>query len=453
MSKMSKITIIAIFFTVLSLVVSCHNTGPETSGPPVISSFTLPNGNTTETGTVEVSLEDDGTATGWMIKTESTVPTAESSGWLTGRPVDFTLPVVGTYELYAWAKNSSGQVSETAGPLAVEYVDGPTPGEFIITEFMVSPQAVSGPEGQWFEIFNSTDRAINLKGSRFGNAGAESFTISDSLTVPPSSYLVFARSDAGSALLPNVDYVYDNFTLSADDEILLTSPSGVEIDKITYEAASVEAGKSTQLFSLYYDSAINDNPDAWSVSTRVISAANSDLGTPGSENDTVNDRVFFSEYIEGSSQNKAVEIYNGFLIPVELSDMEIEIYSNGSTSVSNSVQLDAGTLAPGEVWVIGDPDCSFAGLLDQTSNKINFNGNDAVALVYDGTRVDVIGQIGFDPGTQWGVEPCTTLDHTLRRNCSVIKGDGDGSDVFDPADEWTGFPVDTLDGLGERGCP
>ena len=31
-----------------------------------------------------------------------------------------------------------------------------------------------------------------------------------------------------------------------------------------------------------------------------------------------------------------------------------------------------------------------------------FNGDDAMALSYNGTNIDVIGQIGVDPGSSWG---------------------------------------------------
>ena len=31
-----------------------------------------------------------------------------------------------------------------------------------------------------------------------------------------------------------------------------------------------------------------------------------------------------------------------------------------------------------------------------------FDGNDAVALVHSGVAIDIVGQIGFDPGEEWG---------------------------------------------------
>ena len=65
-----------------------------------------------------------------------------------------------------------------------------------------------------------------------------------------------------------------------------------------------------------------------------------------------------------------------------------------------------------------------------------------------GDLVDVFGQIGFDPGTEWGTGLQSTQDNTIRRKVDVCQGDPIGSDAFDPSVQWDGFPVDTVDGLG-----
>ena len=74
----------------------------------------------------------------------------------------------------------------------------------------------------------------------------------------------------------------------------------------------------------------------------------------------------------------------------------------------------------------------------------------AVELVCSGTTLDVIGQIGFDPGVEWGTDDASTQNNTIRRKCTVTDGDPDGSDAFDPAVEWDGFPQDTFDNLGSH---
>ena len=60
----------------------------------------------------------------------------------------------------------------------------------------------------------------------------------------------------------------------------------------------------------------------------------------------------------------------------------------------------------------------------------------------------MIGQIGFDPGTEWGTGVNSTADNTLRRGAATCVGDSDGTNAFDPSVGWTGFATDTADGLG-----
>jgi hypothetical protein len=45
----------------------------------------------------------------------------------------------------------------------------------------------------------------------------------------------------------------------------------------------------------------------------------------------------------------------------------------------------------------------------------------------------VIGQIGFDPGSEWGSGLTSTADNTLRRKPSIEAGDPNGTDAFDPS--------------------
>ncbi|HPD42216.1 MAG TPA: lamin tail domain-containing protein, partial [Anaerolineae bacterium] len=160
--------------------------------------------------------------------------------------------------------------------------------------------------------------------------------------------------------------------------------------------------------------------------------------------------LFFSEYVEGSSNNKALEIYNGTDATVDLSQYRVNLYSNGSpTPSTNSTNL-SGALAPGTIFVIANPAASaeILAVANMTSMVTNFNGNDALALLHNGVIIDVIGQIGYDPGTAWGSGMTSTLDHTLRRKSSVMQGDANGSDAFDPALEWDGYAKDNIEDLG-----
>ncbi|HEX6418209.1 MAG TPA: lamin tail domain-containing protein [Acidimicrobiales bacterium] len=162
--------------------------------------------------------------------------------------------------------------------------------------------------------------------------------------------------------------------------------------------------------------------------------------------------VFLSEYVEGSGFNKAVEIFNGTGAPVDLaaSGYKLELYSNGSPAPSQAVAL-TGTVADGDVYVLAHASADPAILTqaDQISSSVvNFNGDDALALRRGGAAVDILGQIGFDPGSEWGTGPTSTADNTIRRLPTIGAGDTDGDDPFDPAAEWEGFPQNTFDGLG-----
>jgi len=161
--------------------------------------------------------------------------------------------------------------------------------------------------------------------------------------------------------------------------------------------------------------------------------------------------LFFSEYIEGTSNNKALEIFNGTGAAVDLAAgaYAVQMYFNGNTVAGLTIAL-LGTLAPGDVFVLAHASANATILLqaDQLSGSTFFNGDDAIALARGGTLVDVIGQIGLDPGTEWGAGLTGTADNTLRRQGTITAGDPDGTDPFAPAVEWEGFALDTTDGLG-----
>lgn len=164
--------------------------------------------------------------------------------------------------------------------------------------------------------------------------------------------------------------------------------------------------------------------------------------------------LFVSEYVEGSSNNKAVELTNPTSAPVDLaaSGYAVQMYFNGSGIAGLTIDL-TGTVAPGDAFVLAQASANPAVLAqaDQTNGSGWFNGDDAVVLVRQGAVVDSIGQIGVDPGNQWGTGDTSTADNTLRRKAGAGP-DADATDAFDPAAQWDGFPQDTFDGLGQPGA-
>lgn len=158
--------------------------------------------------------------------------------------------------------------------------------------------------------------------------------------------------------------------------------------------------------------------------------------------------LFFSEYLEGSSNNKALEIYNPTSTPINLSGYQVQLYSNGSATATTTLNL-TGTIGAGGTFVIVNPSSndSIKARRDTTSAVANFNGDDAIALVKSSVLLDVIGVIGTDPGTKWDVGTGSTLDYTLVRADTVREGT---SNWALSATQWLVLPKDTFQFLGNH---
>ncbi len=147
--------------------------------------------------------------------------------------------------------------------------------------------------------------------------------------------------------------------------------------------------------------------------------------------------VILSEYIEGSSNNKAIEIYNGSGQIINLADYTLVQYTNGGPSESK-ITL-SGTIDPGKTFVIANSSANadIKAKAQQTTGSLNFNGNDPVALKKGDVVLDIIGPVGSSADF--------AKDTTLVRNTNVTTG----SKTYEPS-QWTSFPVDTLTDLGSH---
>lgn len=174
--------------------------------------------------------------------------------------------------------------------------------------------------------------------------------------------------------------------------------------------------------------------------------------------------LFFSEYVEGKRDNKALEIYNPAGSAVDLGSCAIGFHFNGISEAGTTIPL-AGTVASNDVLVVCDsridpiaePACGIS-----VKGPNWFNGNDAITLVCNENLLDAFGQVGLDPGVtdlaeagfpQWLAAPVGTANEILRRDCMVTEGDTNDFDPFVPSLEWSTFPVDDFSDLGQHVCP
>jgi hypothetical protein len=193
-------------------------------------------------------------------------------------------------------------------------------------------------------------------------------------------------------------------------------------------------------------------------------------------------QLFFSEYIEGTNNNKALEIYNPTPNPINLNAYRLVRYANGTTTpdavtISGIIQ-PYGTfvtvLDKTDTMATGQDTAVFAALLAKADtllcpvynvNKMHyFNGDDAVTLeLLNGTFLDIIGKIGEDPGVAWTCDTAAgftdalggtwmTANKTLIRKPTVNGGITVNPPFFNPCAEWDALPVNTFTELGQHAC-
>lgn len=115
--------------------------------------------------------------------------------------------------------------------------------------------------------------------------------------------------------------------------------------------------------------------------------------------------LIFSSYVEGSSYNKALELYNGTGKTLDLSDYLLQKQSNGEGVFEADFQL-SGTLAAGETYLLVHRSSSDELLRPKadllTDTIMNFNGNDALALLHHGILIDRVGFPDAGASLMWG---------------------------------------------------
>lgn len=150
--------------------------------------------------------------------------------------------------------------------------------------------------------------------------------------------------------------------------------------------------------------------------------------------------LIISTYIEWTGFDKAIEIYNGTGRTVNLDDYSLQKQSNGAGAFESNYQLK-GSLNHGQTHLLVHRLSSNTALKQLahaiTDSVLNFNGNDAVALLHHGLMIDMVGVADGGEALLWG------QDRTMRRKSAVTH-----PQLIFIADEWEVLPMDQLSLVG-----
>ncbi len=224
----------------------------------------------------------------------------------------------------------------------------------------------------------------------------------------------------------------DNVAVTGYDvyanSVLKTTVSGV--------TATITGLTASTAYSIYVKA--KDAAGNASASSNTISVTTNSSGT-GTATD-----LLFSEYIEGSGNNKALEIANNTGSSISLSAYTVKKQTNGAGSWSTGLAL-SGTLTTGSKFVIVNSSMSSscfatsAANISTTATELTFNGNDAVGLFKNGVLIDIIGT--FNGGTA-----NFAADVTLRRKSTVTSP----SATFNLSAQWDSYATDTCNNLASK---
>lgn len=106
-------------------------------------------------------------------------------------------------------------------------------------------------------------------------------------------------------------------------------------------------------------------------------------------------QVMISVYLEGTDNNKGIEIYNASEDEISLNDFSLVVYKNATSQIKEQIHLK-GKLKSKDCYVVcnSEADQDLLKKADLKSDDLLYTGTEAVALLYNKVVCDVIGVIG-----------------------------------------------------------
>ncbi|HEU0053659.1 MAG TPA: lamin tail domain-containing protein [Longimicrobium sp.] len=170
-----------------------------------------------------------------------------------------------------------------SAPEAPSFAISALAGKLVINELMIDPSAVTDANGEWLEIHNRADTAVNLQGFILAGNSDSNHTISSSVPIPSRGYAVLAKNGtSGTNGGVTVNYVYGTMNLAnGSDWVALRDAAGASVDSVAW-STTVPAGSSRGVTDPDSDNLALSGSN-WHTS--AVAYGGGDNGTPGAQND------------------------------------------------------------------------------------------------------------------------------------------------------------------------
>jgi len=373
----------------------------------------------------------------------------------------FSTSESGAYSAFLTLAPASGEIAQQVyvkfTPTAVQSYNGniPVSGGGVASTYNVAvtgagintPGTVTTGSGSALASVSATISATSTAGcSAFTSYGFEYSTQNNFVNgtgnpAPASGISGGAFSTSLTGLQPNTTYYFKAYIVDASGTIHGAQQSFLTSNVSAPVAGGASSAPTTNSFTANWLAV----PGATAYRLDVSTSTNFTPEMKATD-------LIFSEYLEGSSNNKYIEIYNGTGATVDLSNYQLRLFANGGSSPSSSQTLD-GNLADGQTVVYRNNQSTVYTGTTIVSSTINHNGDDAFGLwkISTSQYVDIFGAIGSDPGVAWTSGTFSTLDKTLVRKPTVLSGVTISVVGFPTlATEWIQYDIDTVSNLGSH---
>ena len=281
-------------------------------------------------------------------------------------------------------------------------------------------------------MYAITVLAKDLANNQSELSDAVSETTLTDTTAPSVPTNVTISNETGTSFKVNWSAATDDTAVTNYDVFVDGTLNGTAAST-AYSVSDLTVSTTYRITVLAKDSENNTSAESVAINATTTDGSNAVI------------ELFFSEYVEGGSNNKALEIANLTDNPINLSTYSIKKQSNGAGPWINELAL-SGTIAVNEVFVMIHYQADNQTLLTEadlvgpsSSNgaPVNFNGNDPVGLFKNNVLIDIIGILD---------ETAKNFENkTLRRKLSVTAPRATYS-----VNEWDEYGVNTFDGIGKH---